>query len=223
MEFDFMFAERPMGNGPNFDSAFLGQLRDLFRWRRDVRRFSTAPLPAGAVEGLIAQASFAPSVGLSEPWRFVIVGDQGRRQAMKENFSKANAQALDGYQGERAKLYASLKLEGFEAPAQLAVFCDGQSAQGHGLGRATMPETAEYSVVAAIQLIWMMARAQGLGVGWVSILDPGELNAALDVPAHWKLVAYLCIGYPVEESTEPELARSGWEGRRDPVDFTLQR
>jgi 5,6-dimethylbenzimidazole synthase len=212
-----------MSTGPQFDAGFLQSLGELMRWRRDVRRFSSRALPEGALIQLLSTASLAPSVGLSEPWRFVIVDQPQRRQKVVESFRKANAEALGGYGGEKAELYASLKLEGFEAPAQVAVFCDAQSGQGHGLGRKTMPETAEYSVVAAIQLIWMVARAQGLGLGWVSICDPQEIAAALDVPPHWKLVAYLCIGYPLQDQAEPELARAGWEARTEPQAFILQR
>jgi 5,6-dimethylbenzimidazole synthase len=212
-----------MESGPQFDAAFLKDLGELLKWRRDVRRFSKQALPEGALTHLLSTASLAPSVGLSEPWRFVIVDEARRRQQVVENFRQANAQALGGYCGEKAALYASLKLEGFEAPAQVAVFCDGQSGQGHGLGRASMPETAEYSVVAAIQLIWMVARARGLGLGWVSILDPQAIAATLEVPEHWKLVAYLCIGYPLEDQVEPELARAGWEQRGEAGSFIIQR
>src|SRR6185369_12857186 len=153
----------------------------------------------------------------------VIVDEPERRKKMRRSFLEANEKALGGYHGAKAEQYAALKLEGFEAPAQVAVFCDSQTEQGQGLGRMTMPETSEYSVVAAIQLIWMVARARGLGLGWVSILDPKVANEALQVPAHWKLVAYLCIGYPQEEFSQPELERAGWETRRSLKDFTLQR
>jgi len=99
------------------------------------------------------------------------------------------------------------------APIQFAVFCDGSTVQGHGLGRATMPEALTYSVVASVMTFWLAARAVGLGVGWVSILDPDALHRALDVPSAWKLVAYLCVGWPVEEHLEPELSKRGWQVR----------
>jgi 5,6-dimethylbenzimidazole synthase len=101
-----------------------------------------------------------------------------------------------------------------EAPVQLAVFCDEATEQGMGLGAATMPETRRYSVVAAITQMWLAARARGLGLGWVSILDAEALARALSVPGDWKLVAYLCLGWPAEESDIPELERAGWETRR---------
>jgi 5,6-dimethylbenzimidazole synthase len=212
-----------MSGEPRFDEAFLGQLDELLKWRRDVRRFAATALPEGTLGRLLSVASLAPSVGLSEPWRFVTVDDSERRAKVRDSFSKINAQALAGHVGDKAKLYASLKLEGFEAPGHVAVFCDSTTAKGSDLGRTSMPETAEYSVVAAIQLIWMVARAQGLGLGWVSILDPQEVAQALDVPPSWKLIAYLCIGFPAEESLEPELQRAGWEERMKPEDFIVGR
>lgn len=209
---------------PTFDAAFLEQLEALFRWRRDVRRFRIEPLPAGLLDGLIGLAALAPSVGNSQPWRFVTVEDPERRAAVRANYARCNAQALSAYAGERARLYASLKLAGLEdAPAQLAVFADMGTGLGHGLGRQTMPETLTYSVVGAVHALWLAARAHGVGLGWVSILDPAELAASLDVPADWSLVAYLCLGYPVEEHTDPELDRHGWQRRVDPRRFIVQR
>lgn len=212
-----------MAEAPQFNAPFLDQFEALLRWRRDVRQFSAQALAPGLLEDLIASAKLAPSVGLSEPWRFVIVQDPARRAAIRASFAKANAAALQGYAGEKASRYAALKLEGFEAPSQLAVYCQPFPAQGSGLGRQSMPETAEYSVVSAIQILWLQARAKGVGVGWVSILDPQEVSAALDVPSEWKLVAYLCLGYPKENSSEPELQRQGWESRRDPLSGVFLR
>lgn len=201
---------------PQFDDAFREQLEALFRWRRDVRRFRRAPLPDGLLERLIELACLAPSVGYSQPWRFVVVEDPARRRAVRANFEACNREALESYKGERARLYASLKLAGLdEAPVQLAVFCAEETETGQGLGRATMPETLRYSVVAAVQTLWLAARAWGVGLGWVSILEPETVRASLEVPGSWRLVAYLCLGYPQEEHDDPELARHGWERRRD--------
>ena len=123
-----------------------------------------------------------------------------------------------------AKLYASLKLSGLDdAPDQLGVFVDTATDLGHGLGRKTMPATLTYSVVAAVNTLWLAARAEGIGLGWVSILDPDELARNLDVPVTWELVAYLCIGYPVEEHDDPELQRAGWQKRVDVATFILKR
>jgi 5,6-dimethylbenzimidazole synthase len=207
-----------------FDEAFRDKLRELIRWRRDVRRFRRDPLPPGTVERLIELASLAPSVGLSQPWRFVLVEESARRAAVRANFERRNADALAAYAGERAQRYARLKLAGLdEAPVQLAVFADRGTAQGHGLGRRTMPEMAEYSAVMAIHTLWLMARAEGLGLGWVSILDPAEVMRALDVPAEWIFLGYFCLGYPQIETLTPELEREGWEQRRPWQDFVLRR
>ena len=127
-------------------------------------------------------AALAPSVGNCQPTRFVRVDDEKRRALIRANFEAANRQALMAYSGERAQLYARLKLAGMrDAPIQLAVFCDEATGQGHGLGALTMPETRRYSTVCALYTFWLAARARGLGVGWVSILDPQTIAEALDV------------------------------------------
>ena len=204
-----------MSRPPVFDAAFARQFEELLRWRRDVRRFKRDAVPADVIETLLAQTSLSPSVGHAQPWRWLPVAEPAQRTAVQESFNRCNADALASYEGERAALYARLKLEGLrEAPEQFAVFCDHGTARGHGLGRRTMPEMLDYSVVAAITQLWLSARIQGVGVGWVSILDPREIAAALDAPPQWKLVAYLCIGWPEEECDMPELVRRGWETER---------
>ncbi len=199
---------------PRFDPSFRARLAELFRWRRDVRRFRTDPVPEEMVLELLRLADLAPSVGNSQPWRFVLVEDPERRRRVRESFLRTNRRALSGYSGERARLYASLKLEGMDrAPVQLAVFCDETTHQGHGLGRPTMPETLCWSVVLAIGQLWLAARAHGLGLGWVSILEPEEVGRILEVPAGWRFVAWLCVGWPEEEHPDPELERAGWQAR----------
>ena len=204
----------PAPRAINFDAAFRARLRDLVVWRRDVRRFRRDPLPAGTLESLIELACLAPSVGLSQPWRFVIVEDGARRAAVRENFAACNAQALAAQAPQRTGLYARLKLAGLaEAPVHFAVFADPATAQGHGLGRRTMPEMVEYSAVTAVHTIWLAARAQGIGLGWISILDPTAIATILDVPPAWKLIGYFCLGYPETEDTVPELEQAGWQER----------
>ncbi len=209
---------------PLFDQRFREEFALLLRWRRDVRRFRRDPLPAGLLDRLVALAALSPSVGLSEPWRFVAVDDPARREAVRTSHLACNAAARHGYAGERGGLYASLKLAGLDdAPCQLAVFSVPDPAQGHGLGRATMGETAEWSAVIAVHTLWLAARAHGLGLGWVSILEPDAVSRALDVPTDWRLIAYLCIGYPAEDSDGPALERAGWERRRDAATAILPR
>jgi 5,6-dimethylbenzimidazole synthase len=199
---------------PVFDDAFRARLRELLVWRRDVRRFRTEPLPEGTLERLIAAACLAPSVGLSQPWRFVVVESPARRGAITENFQRCNAKALDAYGPERAARYARLKLAGLrEAPCHLAVFADEATARGHGLGRRSMPEMLAYSVVTAVAYLWLAARAEGVGMGWISILDPVAARETLEVPVDWRLIGYFCLGYPEREHPEPELELDEWERR----------
>ena len=207
-----------------FDNAFRARLRDLLVWRRDVRRFRRDPLPGGALEQLLEFACLAPSVGLSQPWRFVIVDDRALRAAIRKNFEACNAQALAAQAPERASLYAKLKVAGLdEAPAHVAVFADRSTEQGHGLGRHTMPEMIDYSAVTAVHTIWLAARAQGIGMGWVSILDPKSVATTLNVSEAWKFIGYFCLGYPQADDTIPELEQAGWEQRRLPSSIIIRR
>ncbi|MBN3926028.1 5,6-dimethylbenzimidazole synthase [Nostoc sp. NMS4] len=199
---------------PDFNEDFREAFRLLLLWRRDVRRFLKNPISNELLLDLIEIANFSPSVGNSQPWRWVNVNDNRNREKIRTNFRKCNEQALAGYSGERASLYANLKLEGLDAaPVQLAVFADVETEQGANLGKLTMPETLNYSVVMAIHTLWLAARASGLGVGWVSIIDPQAVKKDLSINDSWELIAYLCIGYPVEEHDIPELERSGWQQR----------
>jgi 5,6-dimethylbenzimidazole synthase len=209
---------------PRFDAAFRRRLRELLVWRRDVRRFRRDPLPDETIERLIETACLAPSVGLSQPWRFVLVDDAARRRAVRELFAACNEAALADYADEAARRYAALKLAGLDdAPVQLAVFADRGTAQGHGLGRRTMPEMIEYSAVAAVHTLWLAARSEEIGVGWVSILEPERVGAILELPAAWRLIAYLCLGYPERDDATPALERAGWERRRAVAGFVLRR
>ena len=207
-----------------FDDIFRTQLRELLIWRRDVRRFRTEVLPPGTIERLIDLACLAPSVGLSQPWRFVIVDDPARRRAVLDDFRSCNADALKSYADNLAARYAKLKLAGLEeAPSQIAIFAEPAAETGHGLGRRTMPEMVEYSVVAAIHTMWLAARAEGIAMGWLSILTPGHINKVLDVPETWRLLGYFCLGYPQAESDTPELERAGWERRHAPQMLIVRR
>ena len=207
-----------------FGEEFRAGLHDLLVWRRDVRRFKHDELAVGTFERLVELACLAPSVGLSQPWRFVVVESRSRRAAIRACFQDCNAEALRRETGERAALYARLKLAGLDdAPCQFAVFADRTTVQGHGLGRLTMPATIDYSAVMAVHTLWLAARAEGIGLGWVSILDPAVVASVLDVPATWTFIGYFCLGYPVEDDDVPALEREGWQTRRAPASVLLIR
>jgi 5,6-dimethylbenzimidazole synthase len=204
-----------MTTGPVFGPDFRAELLDLLLWRRDVRRFLPTPVADETLERLFGLAGLAPSVGLSQPWRFVVVQSEARRQAIRACFEHCNANALQAFAGERAALYARLKLAGLnEAPCQFAVFADRGTQQGHGLGRQTMPATIDYSAVMAVHTLWLAARAEAIGLGWVSILDAAEVATILETPPEWTLIGYFCLGFPAEEIDTPTLEREGWETRR---------
>ena len=195
---------------PNATTA----LEQLVRWRRDVRRFRSDPVADDVLDHVLRLADLSPSVGNSQPWRVLKVEDGGQRRAVRANFEAARSASAARYVGEKAGLYASLKLAGFDAaPIHLAVFCDHGSQQGHGLGQQTMPEALEQSCTCMITVLWLAAREAGLGLGWVSILDPQAVCKTLDAPPAWKLVGYLLLGWPQEEHLDPELERHGWQAR----------
>jgi 5,6-dimethylbenzimidazole synthase len=206
--------ETPDPSARQFDAGFRQSFRELVLWRRDVRRFRRDPVDPILIQSLLELASHAPSVGHCQPWRFVLVESAQCREAVRSSFVRANAKALESYDGERRAQYARLKLEGLDdAPVHLAVFADEATAAGSGLGRQTMPQTLQYSVVGAVQTLWLAARAEGLGLGWISILEPEVLCRILEVPDTWTLIAYLCIGRPMEEHMDPELERHNWQER----------
>ena len=184
----------------------------LLVWRRDVRHFETRPIAEAEMERLFGLAQLAPSVGNAQPWRFQRV--EHHRDALAAHVDAASARAAACYDEGRAAAYRALKLHGFrEAPEILAVWSDDAPRAGHGLGIATMPEMLRYSTVIAIHTLWLAARAEGIGLGWVSILDPAAITALLGAPPHWTLIAILCLGYPAEPSHVPELERRGWQAR----------
>ncbi len=217
---DKSFSSEP----PIFDEPFQAQFADLLAWRRDVRRFLTKPIPEPLIEHILDMVQLSPSVGLSQPWRWVRIESSEARKAIRENFATCKAKAHGIYQGDAAKLYGQLKLEGFDkAPLVFAVFCDRETEQGSGLGSHSMPEALDHSVSGMISTFWLYARTFGLGVGWVSVVDPAEVKNTLAVPEEWKLIALLCVGYPEEEHIDPELERCGWEFRSTAGRTILQR
>lgn len=201
---------------PDFSPEFLAQLDDLFIWRRDVRHFETRPLEEGLLDALLDRASLAPSVGNSQPWRFVRVVSPTLRAVIAAHVDVENARAATLFYDEKREAYDALKLHGLrEAPEHIAVFCDSDPDEGYGLGRQTMPETLAYSAVLAVYTLWLVAHAHGVGMGWVSILQPAAIAALLDIPSQWTFIGYLCLGYPSEAHDVPELERSGWQARID--------
>lgn len=198
---------------PDFSNAFFEEFEELLKWRRDVRAFETTPVDNAVVETLLARAvSCAPSVGNAQPWRIVRVTSKETRQTVKNHVEAEQTRAASIYDNETAKHYRQLKLHGLDkAPEQLAFFSKMDPAEGRGLGRQTMPETLVWSTVMAIHTLWLLARAKGLGLGWVSLLEPEQMNKLLDCPDDWRFVAYLCLGKPASESQTPDLVKRGWQ------------
>lgn len=183
--------------------------------RRDIRsQFLPSAIPTSVLGRLLDAAHHGPSVGFMQPWDFIIIRDPALRLTAYQCFVEANRQAAGIYNGERRALYDSLKLEGLrEAPLHLCITCDRQRLKGFGLGRQTDHGTDLYSTVCAVQNLWLAARAEGIGVGWVSILDFDGLRKLLGIPEHVLPVAYLCVGYVSEFPAGPALESAGWETR----------
>jgi 5,6-dimethylbenzimidazole synthase len=202
------------GNGRFSDVEREAVYRAIFE-RRDVRRnFLKKPIPRQVLTRVLTAAHHAGSVGFMQPWDFVVVRDNATKGAVKELFLQANTEAAARYRGPRAALYRSLKLEGIEeAPINIAVTCSRQRGGPHVLGRSTVRDTDLYSTCCAIQNLWLAARAEGVGVGWVSILDHGALKRVLGVPRSIKILAYLCLGYVSNFSSGPDLEAAGWRAR----------
>jgi 5,6-dimethylbenzimidazole synthase len=187
-------------------------LLSILRWRRDVRHFLPGPVNETVLGRLRATMDCAPSVGNARPWRVIRVEDPTLRAEVRANFQRCNAKASQLYEGAKQAEYLALKLAGLEvAPVQLAVFTEMDPAAGHGLGRQTLPETLRQSTSMAIYTLWLAARAENLGLGMVSILDPAGIEQLLNVPTGWEFSAYLCIGHPEFMDDTPLLHRSGWQ------------
>jgi 5,6-dimethylbenzimidazole synthase len=186
---------------------------EAIRTRRDVREFRGDALPDDVLLRILDAAHRAPSVGFMQPWGFILVRDRALRQRVRASFERENARAAERYSGERRTLYESLKLEGIlEAPLNICVTCDRERG-GVVLGRSTIPETDLFSTCLAIENLWLAARAEQVGVGWVSILDPLELTRLLALPEQVVPIAYLCVGYPVRFAEQPLLESVGWRAR----------
>ena len=181
--------------------------------RRDVRRFRQEPVADDVLYRILDAAHHAGSVGFMQPWNFILIREEKTRLRVKAMFDRENERAAGQFTGERRELYKSLKLEGIlGAPLNLCVTCD-RGRGGKVLGRNTILDTDIFSTCLAVQNLWLAARAEGVGVGWVSILDNAELSGLLELPVTVVPVAYLCMGYPKEFSDTPMLEAAGWRDR----------
>jgi len=185
--------------------------------RRDIRRFRDDPIPDETLERLLQAAHHAPSVGFSQPWDLVVIRGEETKAEIASIAERAIAAAREGYEEPRRSEFAELKLEGIrESPVNICVTCDPTRGAPHVLGRSSMKRTDVYSTCLAVQNLWLAARAEGVGVGWVSVLYPYEVQEVLDIPPHVKPVAYLCLGYPEDGfPEEPVLQQEGWRERLD--------
>jgi 5,6-dimethylbenzimidazole synthase len=190
--------------------------RSIFT-RRDVRsQFLPDPITDAVLARLLLAAHHAPSVGFMQPWSFIVIREAALRRDVKTLFERANSEAEALFDGERRLLYSRLKLEGItDAPVNLCVTCDRERAGPVVLGRTHVADTDIYSTVCAVQNLWLAARAEGIGVGWVSIYREDELKALLGIPPRLSIIAYLCVGHVKELHAGPELAAKGWRQRLD--------
>lgn len=201
-------------NRPFSDEETKGLYRAIHE-RRDVRsQFLPDPIPPDVLARLLSAAHHAPSVGFMQPWDFIVIDSADVRRAVLSIFEEENRKAANNYQGDRNTQYKSLKLQGIlDSPVNLCITCDRSRGGTHVLGRNSIMETDLFSTCLAVQNFWLAARAEGIGVGWVSILDQDKLAGTLNLPEHVYPVAYLCLGYVSEFLDRPELEKAGWRSR----------
>jgi 5,6-dimethylbenzimidazole synthase len=203
----------------SFSEAARAVIYTQIRSRRDLRRFRPEPVPNDVLRRILEMAHLAPSVGFMQPWNFILIRSTDLRQRVKSTFEEINArEAVKIDDPRRRELYSTLKLEGIlEAPLNVAVTCDSRRDAPFVLGRAPMPRTDSFSTCLAIQNLWLAARAEGVGVGWVSIIDRQSVETMLELPSGVELIAYLCVGYPIEFRPVPMLEEAGWK-HREPLE-----
>ena len=190
-------------------------LEEIMLHRRDVRgnRFLDKPVDQSSIDKILFAAINAPSVGFSQPWEFVVITDKKRKDAIKENFNASQVKEKQLFGDQQQQQYSQLKLEGIhEAPINIAVFY--KPSNEPVLGQTCMQEVGPYSVVCAVQNMWLMARALNIGLGWVSILNPDKVKEILAAPKENQLIAYLCLGYVDYFYDTPELERKQWNKRK---------
>lgn len=201
-----------------FSDAARDALYHTIFSRRDVRgQFTPEPVDEAMLSRILMAAHYAPSVGFMQPWSFTIVRSDETKQKVHALFDKAHAEAADMFEGDKRETYRNLKLEGIlESPINICVTCDKDRAGPVVVGRTHIPEMDLYSTVCAVQNLWLASRAEGLGLGWVSILDQDKLKETLGIPERVEPVAYLCLGH-VSYFMKPELQKAGWR-KRLPLD-----
>lgn len=199
-----------------FEQEEVQLLEDIILHRRDVRgnRFTQKEVSADIIQKILFAGVNAPSVGFSQPWEFIVIDDLKVKDQIKASFQEENEKASKQFKGDKGDAYTKLKLEGIvEAPINIAVFY--KPSEHPVLGQTSMKEAGIYSVVCAIQNMWLMARALNVGLGWVSILDPNKVKEVLEAPEDRQLIGYLCLGYVDVFYENPELERLKWEKRKN--------
>ncbi|OYT71200.1 MAG: 5,6-dimethylbenzimidazole synthase [Chloracidobacterium sp. CP2_5A] len=206
------------GDAPawRFSDAERAAVYRAIHARRDIRStFLLSPIPDDAVWRLLGAAAAAPSVGFMQPTEVIVIRDVEKRRRIQRHFEVVNQAAAEAYVDDERAAYDALKLAAIlDTPLNVVFTCDTTTTRGRGLGRQTMPETAVFSTVCAVQNFWLAARAENIGVGWVSILEPAAVKAVLEIPDYLTLVAYLCVGYVSDFPRQPELEAKGWEDAR---------
>ncbi|AUC15492.1 5,6-dimethylbenzimidazole synthase [Tenacibaculum sp. SZ-18] len=198
-------------------------LEEILLHRRDVRgnHFKKDPIGEEDIDRILQAALAAPSVGFSQPWEFVIIYDEKTKKAIRSSFQKENEKAITQFSDEKQQKYLQLKLEGItESPLNIAVFYKPKKEPV--LGQTSMPNMGKYSVVCAIQNMWLMARSLNIGMGWVSILDPKKVKDILNAPVDNQLIGYLCFGYTDKFYNKPELEIKKWDYKKFQQEVVIQ-
>jgi 5,6-dimethylbenzimidazole synthase len=197
---------------PEFSAAERDAVYKCIFNRRDVRgQFLPDPIPDAVLARILRAAHHAPSVGFMQPWDFIVVRSRAVRQKVRDAFTAANEEAAAMFEDERQQTYRRLKLEGIvEAPIGICITCDRSRTGSVVLGRTHQADMDLYSAVCAVQNLWLAARVENIGVGWVSIIRPDDLRGALGIPPSIQPIAYLCVGYVTHFFQKPELETKGW-------------
>ena len=208
--------------GWRYDDDARAAVYRVLAERRDIRRFRPDLVPEGVLLRVLAAAHQAPSVGLMQPWRFILAREDATRIAVRQIAQRERLRQADRF-GPRASQFLDQKIEGVvEAPLGIVVCCDHGDPDAEVLGRGTIPETDVYSTACAIENLWLAARAEGLGVGWVSFYRPDDLRALFNIPARVDPMAYLCLGWPDERPVRPGLEAAGWSERAPVEDIVME-